>query len=224
MKKTALIALTALMTAAALLWVAPAGAAGADEIVRSFRQQIPVGSADQVYLEFPVGEVTVEAWDNPQVNLDVKVACNQAKSKSRCMEAAKGLRLIYNTSGDRLHVEMKNWPKLAGSKGLHVIARINVPRDLPLRAELGVGELTVQGTEGDLKVDLGVGEVNVTLPKDAIRSVDLDTGVGEASLVAGGRRYESAGLVARELNWNKGTGHAEVEVDCGVGEIDVILK
>jgi hypothetical protein len=48
--------------------------------------------------------------------------------------------------------------------------------------------------------------------------------VGEASLIAGGRRYESSGLVARELNWNKGTGHAEVEVDCGVGEIAVTLK
>ena len=220
-KKTAL---TALMTAAALLWVVPAGAADTDEVVRSFRQQIPVGSADQVYLELPVGEVTVEAWDNPQVNLDVKVACNQKRSKSRCAEAAQGLRLVYNTSGDRLHVEVKNWPKISGGKGLHLIARINVPRDLPLRTELGVGELNVQGTAGDLDVDLGVGEVNITLPKDSIRSVDLDTGIGEASLIAAGRRYESAGLMARELSWDKGTGRSGVKVDCGVGEIDVILK
>src|SRR5215203_3605379 len=147
MKKTAL---TALMTAAALLWVVPAGAADTDEIVRSFRQQIPVGSADQVYLELPVGEVTVEAWDNPQVNLDVKVACNKKKSNSRCAKAAEGLRLVYNTSGDRLHVEVKNWPKFSGTKGLHVIATVNVPRNLPLRTELGVGELSVQGTAGDL--------------------------------------------------------------------------
>jgi hypothetical protein len=146
MKKTAM---NALITAAALLWVVPAGATGADNVVRSFRQQIPVGGADQVYLEFPVGEVTVAAWDNPQVNLDVKVACNQEKSKARCTEAAQGLRLVYNTSGDRLHVEVKNWPKLAGGKGLHLIARINVPRDLPLRTELGVGELSVQGTTSD---------------------------------------------------------------------------
>ncbi|HEX9940842.1 MAG TPA: hypothetical protein VGG03_02400 [Thermoanaerobaculia bacterium] len=58
MKKTALILCTA------LLWVVPAGA---DVIVRSFRQQIPVGDADRISLDFPVGEVTVEAWDNAQV-------------------------------------------------------------------------------------------------------------------------------------------------------------
>jgi len=211
---------TALILAAALLWVVPAGA---DEVIRSFRQQIPVGGAGQIYLEFPVGEVTVEAWDNPQVDLDVKIACSNKRS-SRCVEAAQGLRLVYNTSGDRLHVEVKNWPKFGGTKGLHVIAKINVPRDLPLRTELGVGELNVKGTAGDLDVDLGVGEVNLTLPKDSIRSVDLDTGIGEANLIAAGRRYESSGLMARELNWDRGTGRAGVKVDCGVGEIDVILK
>src|SRR5215218_3144439 len=166
MKRTALILSAALLW---LLWVMPAGA---DEIVRSFRQQIPAAGAGQIHLDFPVGEVTVEAWDNPQVDLDVKIACNN-KSSSRCVEAAQSLRLVYNTSGDRLHVKVKNWPKLRGSKGLHVIARINVPRDLPLRTELGVGELNVHGTTGDLDLDLGVGEVNVTLPKDSIRSVDL---------------------------------------------------
>ncbi|HKI02694.1 MAG TPA: hypothetical protein VKK31_12010 [Thermoanaerobaculia bacterium] len=221
MKRTTLTILT---LTAALLWVAPAGADEAENIVRSFRQQIPVGDADRIYLEFPVGEVTVEAWDNPQVNLDVKIACNKKKSNSRCAKAAEGLRLVYNTSGDRLHVEVKNWPKFSGTKGLHVIATVNVPRNLPLRTELGVGELSVQGTAGDLDVDLGVGEVNITLPKEAIRSVDLDTGVGEASLTAAGRHYESSGLMARELSWDKGTGRAGVKVECGVGEIDVILK
>ena len=213
-KKTALF-----FAAAMLLW---ATSAGAEEIVRSFQQQIPMGGAGEVSLDFPVGEITVEAWESPQVGVDVKLACNH--KTSRCMEAAQALRLVYNTSGDRLRVEVKNWPKFGGTKGLHVIARINVPRDLPLRAELGVGELNIQGTTNKLTVDLGVGEVNITLPKEAIGSVDLDTGVGEATLVAAGRRIESSGLIGRELRWDKGTGRADVTVDCGVGEIDVILK
>lgn len=214
MKKTVLI-----LSAALVLGVAPTAAS---EIMRSFSQQIPVGDAAEIALDFPVGEVTVEAWDNPQVNLEVKVACN--KRTSRCEEAAKAVRLVYNTSGDRLRVEVKNWPKMASGKGLHVIAKVNVPRNLPLWTDLGVGELTVEGTAGDLTVDLGVGEVNITLPKDAIRSVDLDTGIGEADLSAAGRHYESAGIMARQLTWNKGTGNARVKVDCGVGEIDVNLR
>ncbi|HEV2854795.1 MAG TPA: hypothetical protein VHC97_18520 [Thermoanaerobaculia bacterium] len=217
MKKTALT-----LAAALILGLAPA--AGADEIIRSFKQQVPLGGAGEIALDFPVGEVTVAAWDNPQVDLDVKIACDEKHRTSRCREAAQTLRLIYNTSGDRFRVEVKNWPKFAGTKGLHVIARINVPRELALRTDLGVGELNVQGVAGDLTVDVGVGEVNLTLPKDAIRSVDLDTGIGEANLIAAGRRYESSGFMARELNWDKGTGNARVKVDCGVGEIGVNLK
>src|SRR4030095_4168627 len=157
--------------ATALLWVT---SAGAEEVVRSFRQQIPVGNAGEISLDFPVGEVTVEAWDASQVDLDVKLACNH-RATSRCVEAAKTVRLVFNTSGDRLRIEVKNWPKFS-AKGLHVNAHISVPRDLRLRAELGVGELNVTGTANDLTVDLGVGEVNITLPKEAIASVDLDTG------------------------------------------------
>jgi hypothetical protein len=215
MKRTAL-----LFAAAILLW---ATSARADEVVRSFRQQVSVGSAGEVSLDFPVGQVTVEAWDNPQVDVDVKLACNH-RATSRCLAAAKAVRLIYNASGNRLRVYVKDWPKLGGAKGLHVIARISMPRDLALQADLGVGELNVHGTAGDLTVDLGVGEVNVTLPKEAIASVDLDAGVGEATLVAAGKRYENSGLFVRELHWDKGTGHSEVSVDCGVGEIDVVLK
>jgi len=211
---------TALFLAAALLWVT---AAGAEEIVRSFRQQISLGSASEVSLDFPVGEVSVEAWESPQVGLDVKLACNH-RATSRCVAAAQAIKLVYSTSGDRLRVEVKNWPKFGGGRGLHVLAHINVPRDLSLRANLGVGQMNIHGIAGNLTVDLGVGQVNVALPREAIGSVDLDTGIGEASLVAAGRRYESSGLIARELRWDKGTGRGKVSVDCGVGEIDVILK
>lgn len=209
---------TALTLAAALLWVAPAGA---DEVVRAFKQQIPIGTADKIHLDFPVGEVEVEGWNESRVDLDVKIECN--RPTSRCEEAAKGLRLVYDNSGDRLKVEVKNWPKWGG-KGIHVVAHVRVPRELALTADLGVGELEVSGVQGDLSADLGVGEVNITLPREAIGSVSLDTGVGEANLVVDGRRYQSSGLVAKEVRWSKGPGRSGVTVDCGVGEIDVRLE
>ena len=213
MKKSVLI------LAAALLWVAPAGA---DEIVRAFKQEIPIGTAEQIHLDFPVGKVDVQGWAESRVDLDVKIECN--RPTARCKEAAKALRLVYDNSGERLKVEIKNWPKWSGGKGLHVVAHVRVPRELGLTADLGVGELEVSGIQGDLSADLGVGEVSVTLPRESIGSVNLDTGVGEANLIVDGRRYQSSGVVAKEVRWTKGTGRSEVTVDCGVGEIDVRLE
>lgn len=215
MKRT----LLTVLTMAALLRVAPAGA---DEVVRAFKQQIPTGNAGEVYVDFPVGELKVEGWDGSKVDVDVKIECDRPTAK--CQEAARKLRLVYDNSGERLKVEIRDWPRFATPKGLQVHARVRVPRDLAVTADLGVGELTVQGIQGDVSADLGVGEVNVTLPREAIGSVSLDTGVGEANLVVAGKRYQSAGLVAKEIRWNKGTGRSGLTVDCGVGEIDVRLE
>jgi hypothetical protein len=155
------------------------------------------------------------------VDLDVKVTCNHPTS--RCESAAKALRLVYNAAGGQLEVKIADWPHFGGTKGLNVVASLRVPRNLPLRTDLGVGKLTIQGVASDVTADLGVGEVQVTLPKAAIGSANIDTGIGQASLVAAGRRYTSAGLITRRINWNKGTGRARVKVDCGVGEIRVTV-
>ena len=210
---------TVLILGAALLWVVPATAA---EVVRSFRQQVPVANAQKIHLDFPVGELTVDPGDGGQVSLDVKVMCKQ--KTGRCADAAQDLKLVYDNSDDVFRLQMKRFPKWGGSKNMHVVAHITVPREMPAHIELGVGEMNIHGLAGDLDVDLGVGEVNVTLPKEAFGSASLDTGIGEASLIAAGRHYESAGLVTRTLTWDKGTGRSKVTVDCGVGEIDVILK
>jgi hypothetical protein len=209
---------TVLVLAAALLSVAPVSA---KEIVRSFRQQFPMGAANRIHLDFPVGEVHVEGWDGPQVDLDVRITCDNWTD--RCRRASQGLRLVYNTNDGQLEIHIRDWPSLGGVRGLNVIAIVQVPRNLPLRADLGVGELTIRGLAGDLTADLGVGEVRVTLPKEAIGSAHLDTGIGESTLLAAGRRYSSSGLITRAVKWNRGIGHARVKVDCGVGEIQVTL-
>jgi hypothetical protein len=213
------IAAFIIFLAAALLASIPAAAT---EVVRSFRQQLPTGTADRIHLDFPVGEVRVEGWDNRQVDLDVQIACDHQNTE-RCRATAKRLRLVYNTDQGQLEIKIADWPSLGAVRGLHVIAILRVPRSLPLRADLGVGKLSINGTTGNLTADLGVGEVRVTLPKEAVASARVDTGVGDANLIAGGRHYESSGLVARKIFWDKGTGHARVKVDCGVGEIHVTL-
>jgi len=219
LKKTALIAVLSLAVAATAPGATPAGA---KEIVRSFRQQIPMGSANRIHLDFPVGELRVEGWDNRQGDLDVEIAC-EGGGTSRCRRVAQDLRVVYNTDKGQLEIHVKDWPSFGAVRGLNVIATVHVPRSLPLRADLGVGEMTIQGIAGDLTAKIGVGEIQATLPKAAVGSARLDAGIGESSLVAFGRRYSSSGLISRKLTWDRGTGHSRVKVDCGVGEIRVTL-
>ena len=209
----------ALLAGATLLGALPASA---DEVVRKLDRQISAAGASAVHLDFPVGEVRVTAGASRQVQVHVELECDSLR-KTRCVDAAKGIELITTTVDDRLRVGLKGWPK-SGTKGLEATFIVSVPRDLPLKADLGVGEMKISGMANDVTADLGVGEVSVTMAENAVGSVSLDTGVGEASLYAQGRHWESSGFIARELNWSKGSGKAEVRVDCGVGEAMVRLE
>jgi len=207
-----------LILAAALLWTIPAAA---DETVRTFSKQLPTTGIEKVDLDFPVGEIAVDAGDSPGLQLDVRLECH--RDSDSCREAAQKVRLVYSTDDGKLHVEIKSWPKLSGH-GLEAHVHVRVPRDLPLDADLGVGEMRLAGFTGDVKANVGVGELILTLPASAVSSVHADTGIGEANLRAGGHHYESAGLFTKELRWSKGTGTSKISADCGVGEINVRLE
>ena len=203
--------------ALALLGALPAAA---DEVVRTIDRQFSAADASRIHLDFPVGELDVVAGSGREVEVHVELECDSPR-KTRCVEAAKAIELVAST-GDKMHVELKGWPK-SGTRGLEATVRVTVPRDLPLHAELGVGDMSISGLEADLTANLGVGDIEVTMPESAVAEVHVDTGVGDASLSAGGREVDGSGFVGKELDWTKGSGKAEIEIDCGVGEARVKL-
>jgi hypothetical protein len=207
------------LAVAALLSTVPAWA-DSDVVVRRFAKQLPLTDIEKVLVDVPVGEVRVEGWDGPQVDLEITLKCEERGGD--CADLAQRVKVVYSRDDDQLVLRLKEWPK-SRNKGLQAHVHVRIPRGLPLKAHLGVGELSIAAFENNVDADLGVGELNITLPAASVGSVSADTGIGEANLTAGGRHYESAGLVAREIDWNKGTGKSHVEADCGVGEINVQL-
>jgi hypothetical protein len=207
-----------LIAAAVLLAALPVSA---DDVVRTLSQRYPTGGAQSVALDVPVGELIVNASDQDQVNVDVRLECD--RGKDRCADLAKNVKLVGSNRGDRLRVEIDGWPK-GNHDGLEAHVRVSMPRGLALNADLGVGKLQVSGIEDDITADVGVGEISVTSPASAVRSVHLDSGVGDARLRASGKSLNGAGMVGKELDWDKGAGSAALKLDCGVGDIEVSLQ
>ena len=205
--------------AAALLIALPVAA---DEVVRTLDRQVSAADASRIHLDFPVGQLKVEAGSGREVEVHVELECDSPR-KTRCIEAATKVEIAVS-SGKQLKVELKGWPRSSNRGSLEANFTVTVPRDLPLEADLGVGEMTISGIEADLNANLGVGDVTVVMAESAVAEVHVDTGVGEANLLAGGRSIEGSGFVGKELDWTKGSGKAEVEIDCGVGEARVRLE
>ena len=123
----------------------------------------PVTAHHRIRLEFPVGELKVVPSEGSRVRFELKVRC-RGRSDERCEELANRLILDSDDDGGVLHLKLHKYPRWH-MNGMTVIGELAVPRALALEIEMGVGELTIDGLEGDLDVNLGVGDADIRAPK-----------------------------------------------------------
>lgn len=207
---------------AAVLALAVPTVGSANDTVRTLNQQFDAANLDHLELEFPVGQLVVDAWDRPQVQIEVRLQCGK---KEGCREAAKAVQLVSQPGGKELELELKGWPK-NNSKGLEAHVQIHAPRQLAVDAELGVGKLRINGMASHVDAEVGVGDIDLSLPEAAVATVSLEAGVGGTSLKTKEKSYSGSNLVGKELRWRAGAGagKADVHAESGVGDVRVALN
>lgn len=205
----------------ALALVAAAGQMRAARTSHAFAGQAPSPAAAPVDVTVQVGTLRVEGWDEPRVEVAARVDCGPFAG-SRCREIADALRLRVapNASG-RIVVRLDGWPR-STNHGLRAEVTVRMPRGAPLDVLVGVGKAELSGLEGSLSADIGVGRAQIEMPERAVALIDLETGVGAASLHTASGDHETRAPFGAELDW-RGKGKSRVSVSCGVGRVRVGL-
>jgi len=89
--------------------------------------------------------------------------------------------------------------------------------------EMGVGELKLEVGTTDLDIELGVGDVSVTAPKASVGRINLNVGVGDANIRGGEILDDDSVFISQSIR-AQGEGDHPLEIDLGVGEINVRLE
>ncbi len=199
-----------------VLMLGVAAAAGA-ETLRSEHHAWAAGGADRLSFEVPVGDVEITGTDGSEVTVEMEIRCSSWFR--RCGDQAKEIELEQRTSGTTMFLEVKNYPH--HQSHLSVDLRISVPRQMNLRGELGVGDTELAGLSGSVEIESGVGDVEIHLPHQAVRSVHLECGVGSAEMRVEGRRVDVPGFLflGHNLDWDDGRGDARIDLQGG-GRLD----
>lgn len=203
-----------------LLLTAFAAPSSAAETLQAQTKAWSVDPGGRLRFEFPVGSLRVEATDDTRVRLELLVRCRRA-GNARCEQFARRLRLNVDQSAHDLRVKVEGYPRFGSHHGINLHGVLQVPRSMEVKLEMGVGDLEVDGLAGHLDVDLGVGEADLTLDENAFHSADVEVGVGDAKLRAGGRRQSSSGFIGRTVRWNDGSGPSRARLHVGVGDASV---
>jgi len=205
------------LAALAVLAGAPARAA----LLATDPHTYTVTAKHRIRLEFPVGQLRVVPGDGSTVRFDLKVRCKHATDE-HCEEMANHLILDSDDVGGTLHLKLHKYPEW-NNHGMEVIGQLSVPRALAVDIEMGVGELDIDGLEGDLDVELGVGEADIHASRALANNVSVDAGIGDAEIRGGGSSTRSRSFIGSHAVWTDGDGRSAVHLHVGVGDATVRL-
>lgn len=190
--------------------------------LRDINQTFSIGEQTGVRIDIPVAELEVLGSNGDSIEIEFTASC---KRDHDCKDVLDQLEFETHGSRNTLRIDLVGYPKW-GKGRVELEGSIRIPRRLEVEVELGVGELEIKELSGDLRAELGVGEINAWVDKGTVRTVTLDAGVGEVELYGAGTRLEGrrSMLVGSEAFWDEGPGEARIFLEVGVGEISVWME
>jgi DUF4097 and DUF4098 domain-containing protein YvlB len=209
-----LLCCCALIVAAALagiLGTAPISREGGiGRVTERTEQTFNVGDAPTLGVETFAGNVTVRRGESGQV----RIVLTKRAANSNRLEA---IDIDIEERDDEVRIQASKPSGLTSNVSVSV--EMYVPADAELDLETGAGNVRVNGVDGEIAAHTGAGNVTA---EGATGPVALDTGAGNV-------RYE--GEPMDRCTFKTGTGNitlvlpgdvdAEVELDTGIGNIDL---
>lgn len=178
---------------------------------KQFQDQVTVDANSTIKLDVGVGEFELSTHDGQFVKYTIEV--EEANNKWFGHVDWDDVKMQQKLSGNTLHLEVDG-------DDIKQTWRISVPRDANIELDMGVGEANLRGVGADVDAEIGVGELHIETLNTDYRKINLESGVGEASLSGFKGQQSSRSFVSEEINW-RGEGKYSIEAEVGVGEVSV---
>lgn len=225
---TRAVAGTALIAALAL----PVLAADGSPVEVVTTQRVALAAAGTVSIDETWGEVTIEGWDRPAVEL----VMTRRSAKDYSADDAAEMRARLERFTARLEASAPDKVTILGLSPSGSVTRpfggksavklsyaIRVPRGSRLAIDNGAGNLRIAGVTGDISIDSDVGEVELKVPVDAATAIEAKSGIGDVEVNAPAARGElrRVALVGQRYSYRPGAPARQISVNLGVGSITI---
>ncbi len=183
--------------------------------------RVDVGPAAPLWLRVPAGDIQVNQGQAGELRAELTVMC--PSRDSRCAKGMEQLELITETNADGVHLAL-NKNRAFSYRNAQIIVTMFVPADHPLHLDVTAGDVDLD-VANCAEVNMEAGDLTLKVPEKMVRSVDVDTGVGDATLTRKGRYMSGRRslLIGAEIQWHQGTGDCDIVVDLQAGDAKVNL-
>lgn len=161
-------------------------------------------SGGYVHVRLSVGDMHIKRGDSNKIRLEYTV-------KSRRERNVKEATVDFDVSGNNATIEFH---APSGGNTQFDVA-IEVPQNTNLDVHEKVGDMRVEGIEGDKDLELSVGDIRVAKGPSNYSLVRASTGIGDVDSDGYG---ETSGWLGKTLKY-RGDGKYELRAHVGVGDI-----
>ena len=151
-------------------------------------EKVDFAAGGAIEMTGSVGELNVEAWDGPGVEITVTRSTYRADTPANRDAAKRQLDAIKVTAERKsptalsIRTELPHrgfWARVAHrGRDFQVDYRIRVPRDTKLALRNGTGDVIVNGVAGDIDAQTRTGDIVLQLPPAGQYSFDAKCGFG----------------------------------------------
>ncbi len=160
-------------------------------------------SGGYLHVRMTVGDLHIKRGDSTKIRLEYTV-------KSRHERNVKEARVDFDVHGNDANIEFHS--PMSGNTNFDV--ELEIPANTNLDVHQKVGDLSLDGIVGDKELNLGVGDLRISTPRDGYRLVNASTGVGDVHSGYG----QTSGWLGKTLKYH-GDGKYELRAHVGVGDI-----
>lgn len=191
-------------------------------------EQMVFASGGTIEIQDSFGQVSVEGWDRPEIELTVIKTTQKTYSSIEMPHAIAELdRILVGTErpSDNHLIISTAFPDrsigklLRGKSNVQLEYHIRAPRRIRLIVRHDVGEVNVSDIVGDILVTARVGDISLHLSPEARYAVDAKAKIGDVCSEWGNATREHV-IGAKALN-PSGPPAYELYLRVGIGDITV---
>jgi len=185
--------LSAILVAAAVAMAAPVfGEVGNKKLIAvTNTQQVPFQPGGTIHVNHSYGELSIEGWDQPTVELTAIKTPDQLYGAKDQAEATERVEAVKVTADRKSDTELEisttlphysRWRHPFGPMaGVSMEYHLRVPRNSKLVIQHENGEVMVSGVAGDIEATGHAGDIVVLLPETEQYSIDAKSKFGTVS-------------------------------------------
>ncbi|MGA7615012.1 MAG: hypothetical protein WBX15_07515 [Thermoanaerobaculia bacterium] len=199
-------------------------------VSHQFQTSSPAEGVLRISIEIPVAEIEIVNGDAATISVSGTASreVHDEGDRVRLQEIVDDTAVRINRRGSRMTIVPAHGPaassRWARNNRTELTVRITIPRHVNLEVHQKVGDLSVSGEYANMDLNLRVGNVTVTAPRQQIREVNAGARVGKTITNIGDRIVTKEGLFAGRMQFFNEGGKATLRVTVEVGEIRLDLS